>query len=108
MSLDLNGTSGITFNNGSNQNVGGVGIGQTWQDVLASRASGVTYTNTTGKPIMVNVTENTNTTSYLYVDGVLVSYHFGTGADLTMSAIVPNGSNYSVTAGGLIGWAELR
>ena len=30
-----------------------IGVGQTWQDVTASRALGVTYTNTTGKPIHV-------------------------------------------------------
>ena len=31
----------------------GVGIGQTWQNVTASRAMGTTYTNDTGKPIML-------------------------------------------------------
>lgn len=28
-----------------------IGVNQTWQDVTASRTIGVTYTNTTGKPI---------------------------------------------------------
>ena len=32
---------------------GGIGVGQTWQDVLSSRSTGVSYQNTTGKPIMV-------------------------------------------------------
>ncbi len=34
-------------------NAVGIGIGQTWQDLTASRTIGVTYTNTTGKPIFV-------------------------------------------------------
>ena len=38
-----------------NPKVLGVGIDQTWLDLTGSRAAGVTYTNTTGKPIMVNV-----------------------------------------------------
>ena len=32
---------------------GGIGVGQTWTDVTASRAFSVTYTNTTGKPIKI-------------------------------------------------------
>lgn len=32
-----------------------VGVGQTWQDVSGSRSAGVTYTNTTGRPIAVSV-----------------------------------------------------
>ena len=31
------------------------GVGQSWQDLTASRAKGVTYTNTTGKLIQVSV-----------------------------------------------------
>jgi hypothetical protein len=109
MALNLNGTTGLTFNNGSTQDVGGVGIGQTWQDVSASRASGVTYTNTTGKPIMVNIMETTNATAEFYVNGVLVGRGVGTGTDGTISAIVPNGSNYNASLpGGFAAWAELR
>jgi hypothetical protein len=86
-----------------------IGVGQTWQDVTASRASETTYTNSTGKPIMVNVMETTNSNSYLYVDGVLVAQAVGTGSDSTMSAIVPNGSTYSATLpGGFNAWVELR
>jgi hypothetical protein len=32
---------------------GVIGIDQTWQNVTASRAMGTTYTNDTGKPIML-------------------------------------------------------
>ena len=33
----------------------GVGVGQTWQNLTGSRSSGVTYTNSTGKPIQVHM-----------------------------------------------------
>jgi len=32
-----------------------IGVGQTWQDMTSSRVSGVTYTNSTGKPITAAV-----------------------------------------------------
>ena len=35
-----------------------IGVGQTWQDVTASRTRNVTYTNTTGKPIQVNISSD--------------------------------------------------
>ena len=55
MAVDINGTTGLTFNNGSAQDVGGIGTGsQAWTNVTASRAFSTTYTNTTGKPIMVS------------------------------------------------------
>jgi hypothetical protein len=119
MSLNINGTTGLTFNNGSTQNVGGVGTGsQTWQDVTANRSAGTTYTNSTGKPILIIVSAQVNSKNtfytYIFVDGVRVSYAFGGGgADsyyaLPYSVIVPNGSTYSVTnAGGISIWTELR
>ena len=86
-----------------------VGVGQTWQ--IVSRAANTTYTNDTSRPIMVAVTVNpTGSTSYLYVDNVLV------GGSTTVSgysnlqqlvAIVPSGSTYRFT-GALNTWAELR
>jgi hypothetical protein len=86
----------------------GIGVGQTWQDVTSSRSSGVTYTNSTGKPIMVNIGENTNSAATLTVGGVQVAQSTITGGDGTMSAIVPNGTTYVATFGGLNFWAELR
>ncbi len=41
------------------------GVGQTWQNVTAFRASGVTYTNTTGKPKQVSVVVR-DITGYTY------------------------------------------
>jgi hypothetical protein len=82
------------------------GYGQTWQDVKASRATGTPYTNSTGKPIMVNIT-TANTTADFSVDGVVVARMDGYGYSFG-SAMVPPGSTYSLTATTIIYWAELR
>lgn len=84
-----------------------LGVGQTWQDVKASRASGVTYTNTTTRPIMVSITEGSDGSRELTVDGLLVAYSGGVSSDSTMQAIVPIGSTYRFT-GEFITWLELR
>ena len=91
------------------------GIGQTWQDVKASRAIGTTYTNSTARPIMVSIVASVNAgvENTLSVDGVVVSYTsvgvIGNGLPLT--AIVPPGSSYVLTNTGgtsIFHWAELR
>ena len=79
-----------------------LGVGQSWQNVTASRASGVTYTNTTGKPILVVVNTYNGTP---IVDGVTLRY-LGLATEGGWSFIVPSGSTYSVT--GVQSWAELR
>jgi hypothetical protein len=96
---------------------GGIGIGQTWQDVGGSRALGTTYTNSTGKPIMVAVSLQVNGAfnfSSATVGGVTVA-QFGSSDSQntdrnTVSFIVPNSTNYSITGAGagLLTWAELR
>ena len=91
------------------------GVGQTWQDVTSSRSVGVTYTNNTGKPIMVSIVTSSQSgidNHYLYVGNVIVSgYLDQTNGDHTpFSAIVPNGSTYRLTTGSgqLVRWVELR
>lgn len=110
--LSAAGTSGFVLtSNGTNWTSAlnpTIGVGQTWQDMSASRTSGVTYTNSTSKPIMVNIGENTNSGATLLVDGVQVAQSSIVGGDATMSAIVPVGSTYVATYGGLVFWAELR
>lgn len=91
-----------------------MGIGQTWQ--RPTRNLGTTYTNTTGRPIQVNVcvSHNEQIVSTLSVGGVIVSrvrqdVDSATGyQDSTHTAIVPSGATYSATGGTLIFWAELR
>lgn len=95
-----------------------IGVGQTWQNVTASRTAGTTYTNTTGKPIFVTAQSSTSPSNgqgiVLSVDGVSVSYGFFAYTTnqfaFTASAIVPPGSTYavSVSSTSLAAWYELR
>ena len=91
------------------------GIGQTWQDVKASRAIGTTYTNSTAKPIMVSIVASMNAgvVNTLSVDGFVVSYASvgAVGAGLPLAAIVPPGSTYVFNNTGgtsIVHWMELR
>jgi hypothetical protein len=94
----------------------GIGVGQTWQDLTSSRSGGTTYTNSTGRPIMVAVNAtssvNTITTLSLSIDGNTVAQNGSQGGNNNgVVAIVPNGSTYSIslgTLGGLSTWWELR
>lgn len=94
-----------------------LGVGQTWQDVTASRASGVNYTNSTGRPIFVQITgRNASAQGRAYVDSVPVGgfTQSSSGTVLsTVSFVVPSGSTYNITStitvtGGDPMWAELR
>ena len=83
-----------------------IGYGQTWQNVSGSRASGTTYYNTTGRPIMVRTQSVTAAGScQATVGGV-------TDSNITLNnivLIVPAGMSYSITlAGGVQVWMELR
>jgi hypothetical protein len=93
-----------------------LGYGQTWQDVVGSRAHGVTYYNTTGKPIAVSG-YSSNTGSAIIapiVNGaVLSNFQAASGAPaMPFFFIVPPGASYSVsvttgTANTAV-WRELR
>lgn len=92
----------------------GVGYSQSW--VSVTRTAGVTYTNNTDKPIMVNVMwgGGPGAVGTLTVGGVLVARMYGTnsGGDSDThyssgSAVVPIGTTYVIT-GSIIGVAELR
>jgi hypothetical protein len=76
-----------------------IGVGQTWQSV--SRASGTTYTNSTGKPIFVSLSVSITATSSLtvVVGGVTIYSKTMTTAVTahTESFIVPNGDTYTIT-----------
>jgi hypothetical protein len=89
---------------------GGFGVGQTWQNLTASRANGVTYTNSTGKPIMVSIKFTPNGGGLITVDGQEIIY----GASVTSASnggcntVVPSGLTYSASTPGLMAWFELR
>lgn len=94
--------------------VGGIGYGQTWQDVKASRVKGTTYYNTTGKPIIVSITNTYSVSSrgILTVDSIEVSEFYGTGAEnhaFTLYALIPPGSSYVASGTMTVDkWNELR
>ena len=96
-----------------------IGEGQTWQDVTASRALNTTYTNTTGRPIMISIYcagQPNHCEWELLVDGVQLGHQgvisvASAAMRATMSAIVPAGSTYranNILNAGLQSWAELR
>ncbi len=94
----------------------GIGNGQSWLDMTASRAMATTYTNTTGKSIMVTVaTISTATTSSAFLINGAVRGSGNSGAAgtwLAASTIVPNAATYSYIVGSgtpsLQSWMELR
>jgi len=99
----------------STDSTNALGYNQTWQNVIASRVSGTTYTNSTGKPIQIYVTSNALTPAQIniIVSGLTLSVisNNGNGTSVSGSAIVPNGATYSViiSGGGTLGyWYELR
>lgn len=91
----------------------GIGVSQTWQNLIGSRSVGTPYTNTTGRPISVSIvpTATSGATSSLTVDSVLVaSLSFGSATvKAPLTAIVPNGAVYTFNSTTTIdSWAELR
>ena len=97
-----------------------LGIGQTWQNVKGSRSAGVTYTNSTGRPIAVSIagimgSRQTGVQLSLAVDGVEASSFALTDSNFDIRgnvfAIVPPGANYNLTANkidSILTWSELR
>jgi len=92
----------------------GIGVGQTWQNVLASRAAATTYTNSTGKPIFVLITCTSGGTTII---GTINALTFNTGIAAgayyncsTLYLVVPNGSTYRTNSfgAGSQSWHELR
>lgn len=94
----------------------GLGVNQTWQVVTASRVLGTTYTNSTGKPIMLIITSYGGTDN-----GVAISLNSGSAFNFGVanvntgnaassgSVIVPAGVTYKITSGGALQtWGELR
>lgn len=102
--------------NGYPKNNNALGVGQTWQDVSASRLSGVTYTNTTGRPIAVSFTRFITaggTASTLTLNGIVTQSRGHTGSSAGSGHgydfVVPNQATYSITTGGgTTSWLELR
>lgn len=92
------------------------GYGQTWQNVAGSRALGTTYTNTTGRPILVStaVLAASGITTTAVVNGVSMqgSTSPNPSQNSFITFIVPPGGTYSITGAGttpsITTWTELR
>lgn len=111
------GADGYPVNNNA------IGVGQTWQDVSTSRTIDISYTNTTGRPIVVSVSlQNTSSGSLTLgiratVNGVTVAdqsvYTNGPSFNCNASFIVPAGGVYQISKYGshtvnTSYWSELR
>lgn len=89
-----------------------IGLGQGWVDVTSTRALDATYTNSTGKSIMVFVTkDNTGNSAWMfYINGVSIGSINGYGTNNSTSTIIPKGSTYmaDTLTGILLKLVELR
>jgi hypothetical protein len=88
---------------------GGIGIGQTWQNVIGSRAAGTTYTNSTGKPIMVSISQASSGKQNIYINGsefAELNQVSNTSGGFTF--IVPDGNTYRINTNLPTWWWELR
>jgi hypothetical protein len=86
-----------------------------WQDVFASRANNVVYTNTEDFEILVAVVyDGSGLSSLLEIDGVVTITNSAHGAATnrtTLAAEIPSGSTYKAVGSGawsLTRWSELR
>jgi hypothetical protein len=90
-----------------------LGVEQTWQNVIASRAVATTYTNTTGRPIYLQVStiSTGDTTVSVTINGLLIPLgrNSVSGGQPFGSILIPAGATYNVTNSGSLGtWFELR
>jgi hypothetical protein len=109
--IDLTNASGT-----ANSLNAGIGVNQTWQNVTGSRAWNTSYTNSTGKPIMVSGTHYASDAGLqAVVSGVTIAQtgqSGGSGNDIhNLTFIVPPGATYQLDpirfVGGML-WTELR
>lgn len=126
MATILNGSDNFNTNNVATQTEldaqpSPLGVGQTLQNVTSSRAHNVTYTNSTGRAIMVFAVGWASSYSYItvFIDGNrLLNFQSRDTATATSRAscmfLVPAGSTYSINfasysgSGSFDSWWELR
>lgn len=96
-----------------------IGVSQSWQNVTGSRALNTSYTNTTGRPIMVTcsvLTQSASNPASASVGGVTILNSWTVDccgvpqfSYFPFSFIVPAGSSYQINGNlGFSVWAELR
>lgn len=95
----------------------GIGYGQTWQNLTASRTATTTYYNTTGKPIFVvaclsdSVGQNIANATVNGLNFIYGAASVAAGFGAAVSFVVPPGASYSVTIANfsaVASWRELR
>ena len=100
-------TQALTAAQGKMLNDQAFGVGQTWQNLTASRAAETIYTNTTGKPIQVAISYNGNN-AYFDIGGVEIYMPDYTAFGFAFF-IIPNGTTYRIrNQVGINSWSELR
>lgn len=91
-----------------------LGVGQTWQDLTASRALSTTYTNSTGRPIQIVIGyTGAIATPTLIINGLSIFCNTlpNAGYQGQINIIVPDGNTYRINPGGgesIVKWLELR
>lgn len=95
--------------------MGSFGYGQTIQDLTGSRSIGTTFTNTTGRSILVNVNCTSTAGSQsikMTIGGIIFIGASQSGAGLSVAGlfIIPHGETYVLNAGSytLNKWLEIR
>ena len=110
-------TQALTAAQGKVLNDQAFGIGQTWQDVTASRASGVTYTNSSTRPIMLSIAVRDSSSfgsATLYVNSSIAirldDLAGGSAGHVQIVTVVPSGQTYKLdaTVNLITFWGELR
>ncbi|MFT8210849.1 MAG: hypothetical protein ACMZI0_10265 [Symbiopectobacterium sp.] len=78
-----------------------VGSGQTWQDMTASRVSGATYTNSTGRLIVVSarqyLPDKHSITGYVNGKKIQEFYVVNGGITAAVTLMVPEGATYMIS-----------
>lgn len=88
-----------------------LGVGQTWQDVTASRATNTTYTNSTTTPICVHIYCVGSGVMNVVIDAINIGGFQANASAVNGSGtfIVPSGSTYRLNGSAtLFKWSELR
>ena len=94
----------------------GAGIGSNQTFSSQTRLAGITYTNSTGKPIFVNagLSNTVNSTTYAYINEVLTFGSYAPAGNVgAISFLVPIGATYRINkdSGGspsISSWTEVR
>ena len=91
----------------------GLGYGQTWQNLSASRAPSTAYYNTTGKPITVCITANSSAVAIFSMavnSANILSMSVPATYNASGTVVVPPGGSYAFSIGSItsFSWYELR